>query len=97
MRQKFGGRLEKDEWQGGTGGRIWEAGGKLDEPGKQEADPESALTRRKGMVLEEREVIRGAVDKYYYDEQVTASHNHRAEMGSLVVVVAAVVVVVAFV
>jgi hypothetical protein len=31
--------------------------------GKQESDPERALTRRKGMVLEEREVIGDAVNE----------------------------------
>lgn len=47
----------------GTRGRLWEAGWKLDERGKQESDPERALTRRKGVVLEEREVIGDAVNE----------------------------------
>jgi hypothetical protein len=56
-RQTFKGPARSGSIARGKRGRLWEAGWKLDKREEQEPDPERALTCRKGMVLEEREVI----------------------------------------
>lgn len=51
----------------------------------READPERALARRRGMVLDERGFIRGHCRRVVLRRASHShSHNHRAEIGSLV-------------
>ena len=54
----------------------------------READPERALARRRGMLLEERGFIRGQCRRVVLRRaNHSRSHNRRAEIGSLVVLV----------